>query len=78
MIGTNWIVEMGYDISNAEEHPEIYVTSIYGCITTLTTVGYGDFKAYNEIERLYAYVLMFAGILIFTYTVEKVKGVKSP
>ena len=74
----NWIASLGYDIEALDEHGEIYTTAIYGSITTLTTVGYGDVKAFNAHERVYAYVLMFAGILIFTYLVEKVKSVKSP
>ena len=69
---------MGYNIEALEEHSEIYTTAIYGSITTLTTVGYGDVKAFNAYERIYAYILMFAGILIFTYLVAKVKSAKLP
>lgn len=29
---------------------ELYVTAIYWVVTTLTTVGYGDFKGYTTPE----------------------------
>ena len=71
----NWMNEYGLDIDDKNEHTKIYVTAIYGSITTLTTVGYGDVKGFNEFEKVYLIALMFAGILIFTFLVEKIFSV---
>ena len=43
----NWMHSLGYDYHHTEEQPYIYVSAIYSSITTLTTVGYGDIRAYN-------------------------------
>jgi len=32
---------------------ELYMVSIYFCVTTLTTIGYGDIHALNYIEMMF-------------------------
>jgi len=32
---------------------DVYITSIYWVITTLTTVGYGDYKGYTPEEYIF-------------------------
>jgi ribosomal protein S13 len=41
---------------------------MYYTITTVTTVGYGDISANNDIERLIAIFLMICGVLFFSYS----------
>jgi len=36
-----------------DDNFEVYITSIYWVITTLTTVGYGDYKGYTPDEYLF-------------------------
>jgi hypothetical protein len=36
-----------------ERDNEIYIQAIYFIITTLTTLGYGDFKGYTSPEYLF-------------------------
>jgi hypothetical protein len=38
---------------------------MYFVVTTLTTVGYGDYKGYTTPEYIFTYVVEFAGILLF-------------
>ena len=45
----------------------VYTSAIYWVITTLTTVGYGDFKGYTSNEYWYQIVVEFLGIAVFSY-----------
>ena len=55
-----------------------YVDSVYLVTTTITTVGYGDFKAYNTndpdwaIEMVYLYVVTLAGITLFSAVTNQI------
>ena len=63
--GESWIdIEYGdSDISKTE----LYLTSFYFTITTITTVGYGDFSAKTSIERIINIFIMIAGVIGFSY-----------
>ena len=44
----------------------LYITSFYFGCTTLTTIGYGDFKPISINDKLIFVVLFVAGILFYT------------
>ncbi len=46
---------------------DLYISSIYWAITTLSTVGYGDFKGYTNEEYLYTMGVEFIGIGFFGF-----------
>lgn len=50
-----------------EEMPkgELYLTSFYFTITTLTTVGYGDISGSSPVEKVFCVCLMLAGTCIY-------------
>jgi len=61
----NWIHAGEFmDISKMD----LYLTSFYFTITTMTTVGYGDISGTNTGERIICCLLMIMGVLFFTYT----------
>jgi len=61
----NWIHSGDYQkLTNSQ----LYITSFYFTITTMTTVGYGDISGTNTIERITCCILMIMGVLFFTYT----------
>ena len=45
----------------------MYSTAIYWVITTLTTVGYGDYKGYTVTEYGFQMIVEFLGIGTFSY-----------
>lgn len=59
----NWI-EDGYD-ELADQ--SLYLTSFYFCITTITTVGYGDISGLSDLEKCFCIVLMLVGVISFSF-----------
>ena len=51
---------------------KLYVTSLYWAFTTMTTVGYGDVLPTNDVEKVYATLIMILGATIFGYIVGSV------
>ena len=47
-------------------HGKQYITSFYFVVTTMTTVGYGDYSAHTLIEQIYVVFLMMAGVFVFS------------
>jgi hypothetical protein len=43
------------------------IVSCYYTLTTLATVGYGDFYPVSDLERLLAVFLMLCGVAFFSY-----------
>jgi hypothetical protein len=50
----SWIWAAGMTSS---PRPDVYITSLYWVITTLTTVGYGDIKGNTYQEYLFTMVI---------------------
>jgi hypothetical protein len=62
-VGT-WM-EKYIDLGYAEK--ELYWTSIYWTVTTITTVGYGDISGGNNTERLFCSMVMIVGVFAFSF-----------
>jgi len=45
--------------------------SCYYVLTGLTTVGYGDYNAQNEYEKIFGITVMFLGVAIFSYVMSE-------
>ena len=45
------------------------ITVYYFIFTTLTTVGLGDYYPVGDLERLFGVIMMFVGVLIFSYVI---------
>ena len=46
---------------------EKYIVCMYFTITTMTTVGYGDYSATTTVERVFVIFLMIFGVVAFTF-----------
>lgn len=44
-----------------------YLTAFYFTITTITTVGYGDFSPGTFIEKIVGIFIMFVGVMAFSF-----------
>jgi hypothetical protein len=47
--------------------PELYATSFYFAMTTITTVGYGDIGGNSNIERIVCIFLHLIGVLSYSF-----------
>ena len=65
---SSWIAQH-YEIDNFEEvnRSDLYLTSFYFTITTITTVGYGDFSAGTFTEKIINILIMLIGVIGFSY-----------
>ena len=63
----SWIYEYAnYDTDEQVTRPDIYMTSFYFTITTITTVGYGDLSANTLNEKFICVFMMLAGVIAFS------------
>jgi len=53
---------------------DVYITSTYWVITTLTTVGYGDYKGYTPEEYMFTIFVEFLGIGVFSYLMNSINS----
>jgi hypothetical protein len=62
----SWITHQSDGIGIETESTKKYITSLYWVVTTLTTVGYGDYKGFTTKEYLVTMIVEFIGILFFS------------
>ena len=44
-----------------------YMTAFYFTITTITTVGYGDYSPGTFLEKIFGVLIMFIGVMAFSF-----------
>jgi hypothetical protein len=54
------------DLKSKNSYEKLIIT-IYFTLSTLTTVGYGDYFAVNNYERIFAILIMLLGVAMFSY-----------
>jgi hypothetical protein len=62
----SWITSESAGIGEDTDPTKKYITSLYWVVTTLTTVGYGDYKGFTTKEYLVTMIVEFIGILFFS------------
>ena len=65
----NWIVS--YDLQD-KTFIEIYITSFYFIIATMTSVGYGDIVCKSSEERYFQIILLSIGLVAYSWIISAV------
>ena len=50
---------------------ERFIYSCYFVLTALSTVGYGDYNAQNDLEKIFGIIIMLLGVAIFSYVMSE-------
>jgi hypothetical protein len=53
---------------------DVYISSTYWVITTITTVGYGDIKGYTPEEYIFTIFVQFLGMGVFSYLMNSINS----
>ena len=66
---SNWLILTEQE---NESLGNLYITSLYYLITTLTTVGYGDITCQSLFERIFQIIILGFGSVFYPYVVSSV------
>ncbi len=70
-ITSGWIALRG-SAAAQEASWTAYINALYWCVTTLSTVGYGDVTPANNFQTLYAIVVMILGVGVYAYVIGNI------
>lgn len=51
----------------SDYHDNLYLTSFYFTVTTITTVGYGDISGGSSAEKVFCIIIMVVGVISFSF-----------
>ena len=49
-----------------------YVACLYWALSTVSTIGYGDVRPQNNVERQYAVVVALIGVVLFAFSMGNI------
>ena len=65
---------MAYPISKLRAIAENFINSLYWCVTTLTTVGYGDITPTTSLEKIFTMGVMILGVGAYGYIIGNISS----
>ncbi|HTR99991.1 MAG TPA: cyclic nucleotide-binding domain-containing protein [Bacteroidota bacterium] len=69
-LATGWMALRG--IPPGAGAGTLYLRSLYWCISTITTIGYGDIIPSNNAQTLYAIMVMIFGVGMYGYVIANI------
>ena len=74
-LSCGWVVL--YTFPNGTDASAIYINSLYWCVQTFTTVGYGDITPLNNSQHIYSVLVMLFGVGVYGYLIGNVANILS-
>ena len=68
----SWVNRLGLTDSSPFE---LYITSFYWSLTTVTTVGYGDVVSYTKYEKIYNLFIMSFGVVMYSFLIGMLSNI---
>lgn len=72
-LATGWLSLRG--IYPGADRWTLYLHSLYWCISTITTIGYGDITPANNAQVVYAIVVMIFGVGMYGYVIANISTI---
>ena len=66
-----------YSFPAGTEDSTKYINSLYWCVQTFTTVGYGDITPLNNSQHIYSILVMLFGVGVYGYLIGNVANILS-
>ena len=77
---TNWLMVQGWDHVHTTKKKyvrSIYIAAYYYCLTTMTSVGFGDITPRNDSERTFTIILEGIGGFVYAMVIASLTSVVS-
>ena len=74
-LSCEWVVLYSFPAGTAASTK--YINSLYWCVQTFTTVGYGDITPLNDLQHIYSVIVMLFGVGVYGYLIGNVANILS-
>lgn len=74
-LSCGWVVLYTFPVGTDDSAK--YINSLYWCVQTFTTVGYGDITPLNNLQHIYSVLVMLFGVGVYGYLIGNVANILS-
>ena len=74
-LSCGWVVLYSFPVGTNDAIK--FINSLYWCVQTFTTVGYGDITPVNNSQHIYSILVMLVGVGVYGYLIGNVANILS-